>query len=66
MVCIVEHLSVEDLGRRYRAAEDATEARHVQAIWLLAQGRAVLEVADPRIKSAGKLCSRSRHAGSSS
>ena len=46
MVCIVEHLSVEDLERRYRAAEDVTEARHTQAIWLLAQGRSVLDVAD--------------------
>jgi transposase len=33
------------LGARYRAARDATEARHFQAIWLLAQGRTVLEVA---------------------
>ncbi len=42
---IVEHLSVAELEERYRAARDATEARHLQAIWLLAQGRAVLEVA---------------------
>ena len=46
MAHIVEHLPVEELERRYRAAQDATEARHLQAIWLLAQGRAVLEVAD--------------------
>ena len=45
MVCIIEHLSIEALGQRYRAAQDATEARHTQAIWLLAQGRGVLEVA---------------------
>jgi hypothetical protein len=45
MVCIVEHLSIEDLERRYRAAEDATEVRHTQTIWLLAQGRSVLDVA---------------------
>ena len=45
MMRIVEHLPVEELERRYRAAEDATEARHIQAIWLLAQGRAVLDVA---------------------
>jgi transposase len=43
---IVEHLSVEELEARYRAARDVTEARHVQAIWLLAQGRTVLEVAE--------------------
>src|ERR671933_2461153 len=45
MARIVEHLPVEQLERRYRAARDATEARHTQAIWLLAQGRTVLEVA---------------------
>jgi transposase len=45
MTRIVEHLSVADLERRYRAAQDVTEARHTQAIWLLAQGRAVLDVA---------------------
>ncbi len=31
---------------RYRAARDATEARHFQAIWLLAQGRTFVEVAE--------------------
>src|SRR5919205_263598 len=41
---IIEHLSVADLERRYRAAQDVTEARHTQAIWLLAQGRAVVDV----------------------
>jgi transposase len=45
MARIVEHLSIEELERRYRAARDATEARHTQAIWLLAQGRSVLDVA---------------------
>jgi transposase len=44
MARIVEHLSVEELEGRHRAARDATEARHAQAIWLLAQGRTVLEV----------------------
>src|SRR5918992_770949 len=43
---IVEHLSVKELEARYRAARDVTEARHAQAIWLLAQGRTVLEVAE--------------------
>src|SRR4028119_1720554 len=46
MAHIVEHLSVEELEARYRAAQDATEARHFQAIWLLGQGRTVLEVAE--------------------
>jgi transposase len=45
MTRIVEHLSVAELERRYRAAQDVTEARHTQAIWLLAQGRTVLDVA---------------------
>jgi hypothetical protein len=42
---IVEHLPVEELERLYRAARDVTAARHIQAIWLLAQGRTVLDVA---------------------
>src|SRR5918998_2116031 len=46
MAHIVEHLSVEELEARYRAARDATEARHFQAIWLLAQGRTVLAVSE--------------------
>ncbi len=46
MARIVGHLSVAELEARYRAARDATEARHFQAIWLLAQGRTVLEVAE--------------------
>ncbi len=45
MAHIVEHLPVEELERLYRAARDATEARHIQAVWLLAQGRTVLDVA---------------------
>ena len=46
MARIVGHLSIAELEARYRAAQDATEARHFQAIWLLAQGRTVLEVAE--------------------
>src|ERR671910_1371339 len=45
MARIVEHLPVTELEARYRAARDVTEARHYQAIWLLAQGRTFLEVA---------------------
>ena len=45
MARIAGHLSVEELEARYRAARDVTEARHAQAIRLLAQGRTVLEVA---------------------
>jgi transposase len=46
MARIVGHLSVAELEGRYRTARDATEARHIQAIWLLAQGRTFLEVAE--------------------
>src|ERR671933_546428 len=46
MARIVEHLSVAELEARYRAARDVTEARHFPAIWLLAQGRSFLEVAE--------------------
>ena len=46
MARIVEHLSVEELEARYRTARDVTEARHLQAIWLLAQGRTFVEVGE--------------------
>ena len=46
MARIAGHLSVEELEARYRAAQDVTEARHLQAIWLLAQGRTALEVSE--------------------
>ena len=29
---IVEHMSVEELGARYRGAQDVTEARHTQVM----------------------------------
>ena len=44
MAHIVEHLSLRQLETRYRASQDATEARHLQAIWLLAQGHTTAEV----------------------
>src|SRR3954464_14638623 len=46
MARIVGHLSIAELESRYRDAQEATEARHLQAIWLLAQGRTVLEVSE--------------------
>ena len=46
MARIVDHLPVGELEARYRAARDVTEARHHQAIWLLAQGRTLLEVSE--------------------
>jgi transposase len=45
MVEVAGHLSVEELGERFRTASDARSARHVQAIWLLAKGHEVAEVA---------------------
>ena len=46
MARIVDHLPHEELEARYRAARDVTEARHTQAIWLLAQGRTFVEVGE--------------------
>src|SRR5918997_125547 len=46
MARIVEHLPIQALEARYRAARHTTEARHFQAIWLLAQGRTFVEVAE--------------------
>ena len=45
MAHIADHLSVEELGALYRASQDACLARHYQAIWLLAQGQTLSEVA---------------------
>ncbi len=50
MARVTTHLSVSELEREYRAAKEATAARHYQAIWLLAKGhtgaRAVAEEAE--------------------
>jgi len=46
MATIVGHLSIAQLEQRVRAARDAVEAKHFQAIRLLAQGRTFVEVAD--------------------
>ena len=46
MARIVGHLSLRQLEARYRASHHAMEARRLQAIWLLAQGRTVLEAAE--------------------
>jgi hypothetical protein len=44
MAHVADHRSVEELEQRYRACEDACEARHYHAIWLLAQGHTIVEV----------------------
>jgi transposase len=41
---LVAHLSVEELGQRYRAARDPVERSRLQVIWLLRQGRGAAEV----------------------
>ena len=45
MARVATHLSVSELEREYRAAKEATAARHCQAIRLLAKGHTVPEVA---------------------
>ena len=44
MARVATHLSVTELEQHYRAAKQATVARHYQAIWLLAKGHTVREV----------------------
>jgi Winged helix-turn helix len=44
MAAVCENLSVEELEARYVGCQDATAARHFQAIWLLARGQTVPQV----------------------
>jgi transposase len=44
MAHVADHLSVSALEQQYRSCTDATAARHVQAIWLLAKGHHIAEV----------------------
>ncbi len=60
MAHVVEHLSLRQLEARYRASHDATEARHLQAIRLLARGRTVLEVAEVLVSTAQEMRSTCR------
>ena len=41
MARVADDLSVTELERRFRGCPDPVEARHVQVIWLLAQGHTV-------------------------
>lgn len=41
MARVADHLSVADLERRFRTCPEPIEARHLQVIWLLAQGHTV-------------------------
>jgi transposase len=45
MAHVADHLSVSALEQQYRSCMDATAARHLQAIWLLAKGHHIAEVA---------------------
>src|SRR5215203_4105442 len=44
MAHVADHLSVSALEQQYRSCTDATAARHVQAIWLLAKGHHIAAV----------------------
>jgi len=46
MARIAWHLSIEELEERFRTASDAVEAKHAQAIWLLAKGWTLAAVAE--------------------
>ena len=46
MATLAAHLSLAELERRYRAAETTVAKSHYQAIWLLACGHEVGDVAD--------------------
>jgi transposase len=43
---VAEHLGVEDLAVRHRAARDPVERSRWQMVWLLASGRSLREVAE--------------------
>lgn len=40
------HLSIDELGKRYRGAKEPVERTHYQIIWLLAQGNSSVKVAE--------------------
>ena len=45
MAHVADHLSVSALEQQDRSCTDVTAARHLQVIWLLAQGHPIAEVA---------------------
>lgn len=45
-VKLEEHLSVEELGSRYREAKDPVERSHAQIVWLLARGESAKRAAE--------------------
>jgi|SRR5687768_1331819 transposase len=42
---LVKHLSLEEIGRRFRATREVVERAHWQVVWLVGQGRSGGEVA---------------------
>lgn len=46
MTMSAEHLTVDELEVRFRAAKDVVERSHCQVIWLLAKGHTTAEVAE--------------------
>jgi len=46
MAHVETHLSVEELQTGWRESAEASEVRHYQTIWHLAQGRTIAETAD--------------------
>jgi transposase len=45
MAQVAAHLSLDELEKGFRSTRDATAARHVQVIWLLAKGHTIAQVA---------------------
>ena len=45
-VKLEEHLSIEELGARYREAKDPVERSHAQILWLLARGESAKRAAE--------------------
>ena len=41
---IAEHLSTDELGKRYREARDPVRRSHYQIVWLLSRGKSTREV----------------------
>ena len=58
MAEVAGHLSVAELGERFRVAADARSARHVQAIWLLAKGHEVASTTAFGVRWVEKLLAR--------
>lgn len=45
-ITVQAHLSLKEIGSRYREAKDSVERSHWQIIWLLAQGKTTNEITE--------------------